>query len=38
MHISLEEPLLHQIIAVYDAMVPRQPLCFLPTNDGGPVR
>jgi superfamily II DNA or RNA helicase len=35
MHTSLVEPLPHQITAVYDAMLPRQPLRFLLADDPG---
>jgi SNF2 family DNA or RNA helicase len=34
-HTSLVEPLPHQITAVYDAMLPRQPLRFLLADDPG---
>jgi SNF2 family DNA or RNA helicase len=34
-HTSLVEPLPHQIAAVYDAMLPRQPLRFLLADDPG---
>ena len=34
-HTSLLEPLPHQITAVYEAMLPRQPLRFLPADDPG---
>jgi superfamily II DNA or RNA helicase len=34
-HISLVEPLPHQITAVYEAMLPRQPLRFLLADDPG---
>src|SRR5690349_11464185 len=34
-HTSLLEPLPHQITAVYDAMLPRQPLRFLLADDPG---
>src|SRR5437879_1482088 len=34
-HTSLIEPLPHQIVAVYDAMLPRQPLRFLLADDPG---
>ena len=34
-HTSLVEPLPHQIIAVYDSMLPRQPLRFLLADDPG---
>ena len=34
-HTSLVEPLTHQITAVYDAMLPRQPLRFLLADDPG---
>lgn len=34
-HTSLIEPLPHQITAVYDAMLPRQPLRFLLADDPG---
>src|SRR3990167_2940605 len=34
-HTSLVEPLPHQITAVYEAMLPRQPLRFLLENDPG---
>src|SRR6266540_1522491 len=34
-HTSLVEPLPHQIMAVYDAMLPRQPLRFLLADDPG---
>src|SRR2546422_1491703 len=34
-HTSLAEPLPHQITAVYDAMLPRQPLRFLLADDPG---
>ena len=34
-HTSLVDPLPHQIIAVYDAMLPRQPLRFLLADDPG---
>jgi len=34
-HTSLVEPLPHQITAVYEAMLPRQPLRFLPADDPG---
>lgn len=35
MHTSLIEPLPHQITAVYEAMLPRQPLRFLLADDPG---
>ena len=34
-HTSLVEPLPHQITAVYEAMLPRQPLRFLLADDPG---
>jgi superfamily II DNA or RNA helicase len=34
-HTSLVEPLPHQILAVYEAMLPRQPLRFLLADDPG---
>jgi len=34
-HTSLVEPLPHQITAVYDSMLPRQPLRFLLADDPG---
>src|SRR5213593_3417805 len=34
-HTSLIEPLPHQIMAVYEAMLPRQPLRFLLADDPG---
>src|SRR5213596_2624382 len=34
-HTSLVEPLPHQIVGVYDAMLPRQPLRFLLADDPG---
>jgi superfamily II DNA or RNA helicase len=34
-HTSLVDPLPHQITAVYEAMLPRQPLCFLLADDPG---
>ena len=34
-HISLVDPLPHQILAVYDRMLPRQPLRFLLADDPG---
>ena len=34
-HTSLVEPLPHQIIAVYESMLPRQPLRFLLADDPG---
>jgi hypothetical protein len=34
-HSSMVEPLPHQITAVYDAMLPRQPLRFLLADDPG---
>ena len=34
-HTSMVEPLPHQITAVYDAMLPRQPLRFLLADDPG---
>ncbi len=34
-HTSLVEPLPHQITAIYDAMLPRQPLRFLLADDPG---
>ena len=34
-HTSLVEPLPHQITAVYQAMLPRQPLRFLLADDPG---
>jgi len=34
-HTSIVEPLPHQITAVYDAMLPRQPLRFLLADDPG---
>src|SRR4030095_5520720 len=34
-HSSLVEPLPHQITAVYESMLPRQPLRFLPADDPG---
>ena len=34
-HTSLVEPLPHQITAVYEAMLPRQPLRFLLAEDPG---
>ncbi|MGH2748312.1 MAG: SNF2-related protein, partial [Actinomycetota bacterium] len=34
-HTSLVEPLPHQITAVYEAMIPRQPLRFLLADDPG---
>jgi SNF2 family DNA or RNA helicase len=34
-HTSLVEPLPHQILGVYDAMLPRQPLRFLLADDPG---
>jgi hypothetical protein len=34
-HTSLVEPLPHQITAVYEAMLPRQPLRFLLSDDPG---
>ncbi|MBI4219496.1 MAG: DEAD/DEAH box helicase family protein, partial [Chloroflexi bacterium] len=34
-HTSLVDPLPHQIIAVYEAMLPRQPLRFLLADDPG---
>src|SRR5216117_1164645 len=34
-HTSIVEPLPHQIIAVYEAMLPRQPLRFLLADDPG---
>jgi hypothetical protein len=34
-HTSLIEPLPHQITAVYEVMLPRQPLCFLLADDPG---
>lgn len=34
-HTSLVEPLLHQTTAVYEAMLPRQPLRFLLADDPG---
>ncbi len=34
-HTSLVEPLPHQITPVYEAMLPRQPLRFLPADDPG---
>ncbi|OLE84816.1 MAG: hypothetical protein AUF76_02375 [Acidobacteria bacterium 13_1_20CM_2_65_9] len=37
-HTSLVEPLPHQIAAVYESMLPRQPLRFLLADDPGPAR
>ena len=34
-HTSLVEPLPHQVTAVYEAMLPRQPLRFLLADDPG---
>lgn len=34
-HTSVVEPLPHQITAVYESMLPRQPLCFLLADDPG---
>src|SRR5256886_9648212 len=34
-HTSVVDPLPHQIVAVYDAMLPRQPLRFLLADDPG---
>ena len=37
-HTSLVDPLPHQITAVYEAMLPRQPLRFLLADDPAPAR
>ena len=37
-HTSLVDPLPHQITAVYDAMLTRQPLRFLLADDPAPAR
>ncbi len=37
-HTSVVEPLPHQITAVYEAMLPRQPLRFLLADDPAPAR
>lgn len=37
-HTSNVEPLPHQISAVYEAMLPRQPLRFVLADDQGPAK